>query len=312
MVVHRRPLLPSGVARALIALLLVGCANGGEVTPQAGGSGGNSATSTGGGGVSGEGGHGCFSTEETCDGKCIDTSSHLEHCGACDHPCVAKSNATTQCVDGECLDTCAEGFVPGVAGCRNLVGAHQAYPTECVGCATSNSDTGDCSCPVDTTEAAYPSESDCPGVPMRSATALRLCMGSAATADSDFGGAYQLDDLPGWCGATNQCRVGNPLNGGACACPAGFDEVIALRTIIRLPCDNAEGGNVLYLCGNKDAPRTSFAGAYQLDDFAPQCRAPNPWTGDCSCPAGTVDRAYRAMVDGAQGLYGSTVHLCLP
>jgi hypothetical protein len=36
----------------------------------------------------------------------------------------------------------------------------------------------------------------------------------------------------------------------------------------------------------------------------------NPRTGDCSCPAGTIDRVFRVMVDGGAGLYGSTLHLC--
>jgi len=138
-----------------------------------------------------------------------------------------------------------------------------------------------------------------------------MCLTAGVSTDADFGGAHQIDDFDGWCGATAQCRVGNPMNDNACGCPAGFDEMISLRSI-RLPCDSTEAGTNLVLCGNKDVPIAAFGGAYQLDDFEPLCRVANPWTTACSCPEGTTDHSYRIMVDGAAGLYGSTAHLCLP
>jgi hypothetical protein len=144
---------------------------------------------------------------------------------------------------------------------------------------------------------------------MRARTSLSLCMTGGVSAESDFGGAYQVDDVDGWCGALAQCRVGNPSNGGACSCPAGFSP-IELRSVIRLPCSEDEVGTRIFVCGNPSAPFRSFAGAFQTDDFEPTCRYANPWTGGCSCPEGSVDRAHRVMVDGANGLYGSTLHLC--
>ena len=120
-----------------------------------------------------------------------------------------------------------------------------------------------------------------------------------------------MDDLPGWCGATDQCRVGNPLAGDACACPEGFGP-IGIRSIIRLPCDNNEAGTQVFYCANQNASSTTFAGVYQRDDFEPHCRVSNPYTGDCTCPDSTTDHAFRVMVDGPNGLSGSTMHLCAP
>jgi hypothetical protein len=145
---------------------------------------------------------------------------------------------------------------------------------------------------------------------MRAATLLNLCVTSGVSDQADFGGAYQVDDFDGWCGATAQCRVTNPLAGDACACPAGFEQTITLRSIIRLPCDGSEAGTSIVLCGNSSAPYAAFGGAYQTDDLEPTCRVANPWTGGCNCPEGMTDRGYRAMVDGAPGLYGSQIHLC--
>jgi hypothetical protein len=274
--------------------------------------GGGGATSVTTSSTGSSGGHGCFSTETTCDGKCVDVMTHPEHCGDCNQPCALGPNSAGTCSGGICTASCASGFAEGDGICKNFFGAHEAYPQECAGCSVQNPYSGDCSCPSPSTDLALHVQSDCPAMPMRSKTELRLCITGGVSAESDFGGAFQVDDFDGWCGATAQCRVGNPLAGGACACPDGFDAPITLRSIVRLPCDNAEAGTSITLCGNTQAAFTSFAGAYQLDDFAPNCRVANPFTGDCSCPAGSVDRVYRVMVDGAMGLYGSTIHLCTP
>jgi hypothetical protein len=296
-------------------LLAAGCADGGAVDGAQGGAGGAGGPGAGpdASSTDGAGGHGCFATETVCNGACIDVMSHPLHCGMCNHPCSTDPMATGTCVDGQCAGGgCAAGFADDMGVCKNFFGAHEAYPSQCAGCQVQNAYTSACSCPAQTTELSLHAQSDCPGMPLRAATELKLCVTTGVTAESDFGGAYEVDDLDGWCGATAQCRVGNPMAGGACACPAGFDDTISLRSIIRLPCDNGEVGNVLVLCGNREAPTTSFGGAYQFDDLGTQCRVTNPWTGDCSCPPGMVDRGYRAMVDGPDGLYGSVIHLCTP
>lgn len=307
---------PFVVCVALAAALQAGCAEGGGVGAEGsggalGGGGADDGPSSGGSAPQGSGGsHGCFSTESTCDGLCVDVKTHPEHCGECNHPCAGGPNQAGACVDGQCVGSCAAGFLDDQGTCKNFFGAHESYPAECAACSVANPYSGGCACPAQTTAIPLHVQSDCPGMPLRSATTLQLCATAGVSPDSDFGGAYELDDFDGLCGAMpGSCRVGNPMAGNTCACPAGF-EPITMRSIIRLPCDNTEVGAVVVLCGNKNVPLTTFGGAYQYDDFAPNCRVTNPWTNDCTCPEGAVDRAYRVMVDGAQGLYGSTMHLC--
>lgn len=312
-------LLDSGVmlSRAALAVvsvaMLSACAVGGELVDAAGqggaGGAGQSTTSSTAsvGGAPGE--HGCFDTEALCGGACVDVLSNPQHCGGCDQPCAAGDGGEADCVNGECTSDCAAGFAPVGEACTNFVGAHEIYPSDCAGCATPNGVTNACSCPGGTSPLALAVQSDCPGVPMRAATTLSLCHTSGLGDASEFGGAYQIDDIAGQCGATASCRMGNPLAGGACACPAGY-QGIETRSIIRLPCNGGETGTRIVLCNKNDAPIVSFGGAYQYDDLEPRCRVANPRTGACSCPAGTNDRVYRVMVDGGAGLYGSTLHLC--
>lgn len=289
--------------RSCLALLALAACGGGDPGATDGGAGGSGGTS--------EVAHGCFSTEATCGDACVDLDSHPEHCGACDNACEAGPNAAGTCVQGACSASCAEGFAEGGDGCTNFLGAHEAFPQECLGCAVQNPHSGDCTCPAHASTLSLHVQSDCPGVPMRSKTLLDLCVMPGVSPESDFGGAYQVDDADGWCGATAGCRVGNPMAGGACACPEGF-EGIGLRSIVRLPCDGSEKGTQIVICANPSASPTGFFGAYQLDDFDPKCRVTNPWTGDCSCPPESTDQTYRVMVDGAAGLYGSTLHVCTP
>jgi hypothetical protein len=274
------------------------------------GAGGDGSGATGGQGSAGSGGLGCFSTEATCGGKCVDLQTSVEHCGDCDQPCAGGPNATGECVAGECVSGCAAGYVDDQGACKNLLGSHEPYPAACPGCSTPNVITGTCGCPAMTTALQLDVQSDCPSMPLRAATKLQLCMSTGVAASNDFGGAYQVDDFDGWCGASAKCRVGNPMAAGACACPDGFVG-IGLRSIIRI-CDDSEVGTTIYVCGNQSAELQAFGGAFQVDDFAPACRVANPWTGTCTCPAGTQDRSHRVMVDGGEGLYGSTLHLCTP
>jgi hypothetical protein len=306
---------PRGAAVLVaVALGLPACAIGGGAGAAGGGAGGpgsdgGDASASGSPIDDGAGGHGCFATESTCDGKCVDLATSPAHCGQCGRVCAAGADQAGACVGGECLYQCAAGFADDGGVCRNFFGAHEDFPAECPGCATANAYTATCGCPSPSTELTLAVQADCPGVPMRSAASLRLCVTHGVSPDADFGGAYQVDDLDGWCGATAQCRVGNPLASGACACPAGFSP-LSLRSIIRLPCNGGEVGTQIVVCGNPAAPFRSYAGAFQTDDFEPTCRIANPWTGGCSCPAGSVDRGFRVMVDGAPGLYGSVLHLC--
>lgn len=290
-----------------LALVMTSCSSDPPASSGSGGEGGETSSSSGTGPFT----HGCLSGEDLCDGKCVRVEDNAAHCGACNNACGMGPDGTGICSQGKCVFTCNGVLVEDPTGCKNFFGAHESYPAECPGCATANATTGDCSCPSPSSELVLAVQSDCPGIPMRSATKLRLCTTSSVPSSSDFGGAYQVDDLPGWCGSAASCRVGNPMAGGACACPAGFDP-IAVRSIIRLPCDNGEAGTQIVFCGNKNVPLQTFGGAFQVDDVAPACRVANPWTGGCSCPANTKEQVFRVMVDGGAGLYGSTLRMCLP
>lgn len=309
---------------ATILVASFGCASGssdggGGASAEAGagpgpggspGAGGEPSGAGASGGEGGSGGLGCFSTEATCDGKCVDLETSEEHCGECGNSCLGGPNATGECIAGDCVSGCAAGYVEDQGACKNLLGTYESYPAQCPGCSTPNVISGTCGCPANTTALSLDVQSDCPAQAVRAATKLQLCLGSAVDPSNDFGGAFQADDLPGWCGAVATCRVGNPMAGGECKCPDGFVQ-IGLRSIIRI-CDDSEVGTTIYLCGNQSAALQSFGGAYQTDDFAPTCRVQNPWTGQCTCPPGTQDRTHRVMVDGGGDLYGSTLHVCTP
>lgn len=293
-----------------LALWTGGCAIDPGANAGSGGEGGASGSS-GADSSSGAFVHGCLSGEDLCDGKCVHVEDDAAHCGVCDNACGVGPDGPGLCAQGKCIYTCNGVLVDDPNTCQNFFGAYEAFPAECAGCSTTNLSTADCSCPSPATEQDLLVQSDCPGIPIRSATNLRLCGTTSLSVNSDFGGAYQVDDLPGWCGAVNQCRVGNPLAGGACDCPAGFDK-IAIRSILRLPCDNSEGGSLIVFCGNKSVPVKSFGGVFQVDDVDPSCRVGNPWTGGCSCPTNTKEQVFRVMVDGTAGLYGSTLRICIP
>jgi hypothetical protein len=289
-----------------LALLVAGCSSGPSSNPGLGGQGGDLGSSGSGPFV-----HGCLSGENLCDGTCVRVEDNVAHCGACNNMCAVGPDGPGNCSQGKCVYTCNGVLIDDLSGCKNFFGAHESYPAECAACSTANLLTGDCSCPSPSSELTLAVQSDCPGVPMRFGTSLRLCTTTSLSPSSDFGGVYQVDDLPGWCGAVAQCRVGNPLTGGACGCPAGFD-AIAVRSIARLPCDNGEAGTQIVFCGNKNVPIQTFGGVFQVDDVDPTCRVANPWTGGCSCPANTTEQVFRVMVDGPAGLYGSTLRMCLP
>lgn len=291
-----------------LAFVVAGCASDPASNLGSGGTGGGSGSSGSGSGMFA---HGCLSGEDLCDGKCVRVEDNAAHCGACNNACGVGPDGPGICAKSQCVYTCNGVLVDDPTGCKNFYGAYESYPAECAGCSTANLVTGDCTCPSPSSELTLAVQSDCPGIPMRMATKLRLCTTSSLSMTSDFGGAYQVDDVAGGCGAVNQCRVGNPMAGGACACPAGFDP-IAVRSIIRLPCNNGETGTQIFFCGNKNAALQTFGGVFQVDDFEPTCRVANPWTGACSCPANTKEQVFRVMVDGAPGLYGSTLRLCVP
>jgi hypothetical protein len=66
----------------------------------------------------------------------------------------------------------------------------------------------------------------------------------------------------------------------------------------------------MVVCQKPTATPVSFGGTFQLDDpGAYGCRAANPNTGACSCPAGFVAQPNRVIVDGP---HGSHFFTCVP
>ncbi|MGH7438928.1 MAG: hypothetical protein ACRENE_24845 [Polyangiaceae bacterium] len=134
-------------------------------------------------------------------------------------------------------------------------------------------------------------------------TAIDVCYKGTFTASADFGGAYQHQ------GTT--CTVGNPLAGGACACPSGSS---AIDLVVDGSC--YVNDNVTF-CYNPAAPRASFGGAYQMSDNTSYgtsgCVVTNPATSACSCPSGTtavgIEAEYGPSTSGCSNANIASGHL---
>jgi hypothetical protein len=125
-----------------------------------------------------------------------------------------------------------------------------------------------------------------------------------------FGGFFEQNDA-----GCSACQEANPY-GGACGCPAGFSAVSAGRAVD--DCGGAgspQHGASLTVCETATSDAGSdFAGVYELDDVTPcnqGCRAPNPFTGGCSCPAGAASIPMRTLVDTNCGWIGATLAFCV-
>jgi hypothetical protein len=72
-------------------------------------------------------------------------------------------------------------------------------------------------------------------------------------------------------------------------------------------------GSRIGVCMNTGATSSAFGGAYEVDDAGAAgslgCRAANPFTGGCSCPAGTTAHGYRVEVD-TPSFIGAVIFVC--
>jgi hypothetical protein len=131
------------------------------------------------------------------------------------------------------------------------------------------------------------------------------------SASGAFGGWYQVDDaVPGGTG----CRSPNPFTLD-CTCAAGTTPSWTGRVLA--PHDSGMIGSTLALCFQPGVAAPGFFGAFQQDDPVPNgdaCRAPNPYTGNCTCAGGTaVASSVRVIVDVAGGgIAGSHITFCTP
>ncbi|MBI5548664.1 MAG: hypothetical protein HY901_32685 [Deltaproteobacteria bacterium] len=228
-------------------------------------------------------------------------------------PCEIP-NATAACDGaGSCaVATCDAGFVPFLGGCSSFGGGFQTNDSACLSCGAPNALASGCACPAGFTDQRLRSVSDCAGEGTYVGTWMHLCQAAAFSGETDYGGAWQ-EDLDATCGAG--CRSPNPVT-GACSCPNGTVALVATALTDSVACPTEILGTRIALCVNTSAPITRFGGAYQVDDTAPSgltCRAPNPRTGACSCPAGTSVKLRVRLKAGSGSIdVGSNLHLCSP
>ena len=84
-----------------------------------------------------DGGEDCGSSLLECGGICIDPTTDVGHCGACDNPCAAGATCeegTCACPEGEevCNDACVDTFndPTSCGACGNLCGTCLLYTSD--------------------------------------------------------------------------------------------------------------------------------------------------------------------------------------
>jgi parallel beta-helix repeat protein len=184
-------------------------------------------------------------------------------------------------------------------------GSYEINDSTTIPCNNKNILTGECKC-VGAGTPAYNFRliNDAAGAGIIGGGNALICSPGTADTSSEFAGAYLIDD-------TLVCRTPNSLTGG-CSCPVNTS-TLALRTL--LDGANGIGGAQLRVCMRISSTPEAFGGAYQVDDGVPGgigCRAANPDTGACSCPANFSAQPMRAVVDGSKGFIGSHIYTCVP
>jgi hypothetical protein len=173
-------------------------------------------------------------------------------------------------------------------------------------CFNANVVGGACACTsaFETPGAAIRVLNDCPGAGVPFGAFAHPCDTPLATDMTDFEGVYELDDM----GACSQgCRAKNPWT-AACQCPTG---AMPIDFPIAVDCVGGFIGSHVVFCMRTSAPRTSFGGAFQIDDTPGECLRPNPVTNGCTCPTGAREQALRALVlVGTNMFRGATIIVC--
>lgn len=59
----------------------------------------------------------CPAQLTTCGGACVDVTISVEHCGGCNKPCTAPTNATATCDNSQCGYECNGGYEACSTGC---------------------------------------------------------------------------------------------------------------------------------------------------------------------------------------------------
>ena len=145
--------------------------------------------------------------------------------------------------------------------------------------------------------------------------------GCTAGACVAFGGVYEYNQATGGACGPSQCWNPDPLT-STCVCPAGLTTIAEANQVMSTECPQTG----LYACGAATLPPgTDYGGAYGVKDTiagcatdsgaplpADGCNHPNPYTGACSCPAGTSPIVMRTIEHChlTDSLVGGHVALC--
>ncbi len=136
---------------------------------------------------------GCGAGLILCDGRCVDPSDDVSHCGGCDNQCTSTDGGQGQCLDGVCRLICAEGFERCGSSCVDT----QTNVFHCGGC--------DDACPslagYDVSCVAGSCESEC-------FEGTQEC--------NDDGVCMDLDADPAHCGVCNNSCLSGECADGVC------------------------------------------------------------------------------------------------
>ncbi|MFO0605566.1 MAG: hypothetical protein U0324_20460 [Polyangiales bacterium] len=262
-----------------------------------------------------------------CDGDntCETRLDQPANCGRCGNAC-ATPNATPFCLAGECrVAACNAGFADcdtnPANGCEVNVLTSPSHCGRCGNACAAPNATAVCASGLCRVAACAAGRADCDGAfvngcetsvlnnPAHCGACNNRCPSGfcRGTECVSFGGLLSTADHPS-CTAIN---APNPYTGTYTCAPGTSPAVV--RRIIDCPA-GAFTGATTYLCGTPGTV-TAYAGAYQVVNCAgTSVCVPNPYTGGCTCPAGSAPTSpinLYADAPGCGGLHAAQMVFCV-
>jgi hypothetical protein len=272
----------------------------------------------------------------TCNASLMCLGGTTCVCGAAGQPCCGGSscNSGNTCQSQFCVpcgglgQPCCSGACDTGLGCASnrcavFGGAWmtQDQPSTCATCPDGNTFTSTCGCPgTSFTGTATRALNDCRGAGTYHGVNPHFCQSASLIAGSDFGGVYQLDDLPCRAPAENGCAVKNKFT-NACSCPTGYSSTSIYTLVDVAPACSSLGmiGTRIHVCVANAGTIVNFGGAYQVNDAAcmghPTCNAGNPRAGGaCGCPTNMRAVPIAHIFANCDNFTRapSTVYVCMP